>query len=417
MKTRIGRISDLVKCSRGISALLLLLLFYGVSNAMTISGIPQWLRPAVERSLLAVWNEIPNDAYTDREATLSLVSERLFTGYRVRVKAGREEPAVFFVPDGATMQPEVKLTMPELRGECLTWFSNDISKMGDEVATIAGSVPQEALTWCDDILREEVRHIVSKHIPGWEFTMQIYIMPASTAINLSFRPTSQMVLSLKPEIYSRTLPVMLRTDLEARLIPELSMLIGVPVKWAERHRVDIERVIRASLEDRHAVENLKAEVSVKFQAGVTSGIEARVDSEDFMFQMWLSAYAFMEGRYPEAGIFFGYRPSWKVSPEFYVEELISLKDLDVLSRLGMRLNMSGNFWAGVEMQWPEGEYFLRFEYVPVKVRRVYGLLRWSPNLNEMEGVLGYRIDEHVSSEVYYNTLGDDKIGLRFTWHL
>ena len=386
-------------------------------NAMTLSGLPQWLRPAVERSMLAVWNEIPNDAYTDREGTLSLVAARLFTGYKVRVNAGQEEPAVFFEPEGEIIAPDVKLNMPELRGMCLEWFSGDITGMNEEISQLASSIPQEALTWSDEILRGEVGRIVSEHIPGWDFTMQIYISPTSTAITLTFRPSSRMVLALKPELYSRTLPVMLRTDLEAKLIPEFSPLIGVPVKWAERHKSDIERLIRESLSDRHAVENLKAEVSVKFKADTVSGIEASVDSEDFMFQMWLSAYAFMEGRYPEAGIFFGYRPSWEITPEFYVEEIISLNKLDVTSRIGMRLNMSGNFWAGIEMQWPESEYFLRFEYVPVKIRRVYGLLRWSPNLNETEGVLGYRIDEHVSSEIYYSTLGEDKIGLRFTWHL
>ena len=34
-----------------------------------------------------------------------------------------------------------------------------------------------------------------------------------------------------------------------------------------------------------------------------------------------------------------------------------------------------------------------------------------------EAALGYRLDEHVSIELYYDNTGEDKVGIRGMWHL
>ena len=416
-RTRTKHISASARCS-SLAALLLLMLLARPCGALNVSGVPEWLMPAVRRSINAVWSEIPNDPMTDREGTLSLVASRLFTGYDVEVKAGRYEPAVFFVPNDKSITPSVNIVIPELRGMAAEWFSRDISGMSEEVSGVAGSIPQGALTWADEALRERVREIVSSHLPGWEFTQQIYISHDETRINLTFRPSTPMVLAVKPSLYSRTVPAMFRSDLEAKLIPEFSPLIGIPVRWAERHKPDIEEAAREFLEDRHSVENLRASVSVNFSPGVTSGLDAMVDSRELMFQLWVSAYAGLEGRYPEAGIFFGFRPEWgRYTPELYAEAVVELEDFDVTTRLGGRFEVYSNLWAGVEVQWPENKYFLRLQYIPVKVRRLYALWRWSPELDVHEAALGYRVDEHVSVEIYYFSEGDEKLGLRGTWHL
>lgn len=394
------------------------------SEALTVNGVPEWLRGAVERSLNAVWSEIPNDSGTDREGTLSLVASRLFTGYDVKVKAGREDPAVFLYERDEFIRPDVKIIFPELREMSLNWFSNDISGMSEEVSEIAGSIPQSALTWADNELRLNVSKIINSHLPGWDFTQQIYISPEKTQINLSFRPSAQMVLAVKPSLYSRTVPVMFQSDLEAKLIPELSPLIGMPVKWVEKHKSEIEDYVKKSLEDRNTVENLKANVTVDFKAGKISEIEAGIDSKNFMFSVWVSAYAGISGRYPEAGIFFGFRPLWRMvengfnfAPEIYAEMIFSLDDFGFTQRLGGRFELINNFWAGAEFQWPDSDYYFRLQYIPVKIRRPYALWRYSPSGSNHEAAIGYKFDEHISIEVYYDSSGEDKLGLRGTWHL
>lgn len=414
VKTRTGHTSDLAKC---FSIIAFLLCYTSHSYALTVSGIPAWLEGAVLRSLNAVWSEIPDTPYTDREKTLEIVAARLFAGYDIHVKAGREEPAIFFVPHKDEMiHADVKILSPDLRGFSLQWFTNDIAGMSQEIADIADELPQNALTWADEALREKVKKIVDSRLPGWNFTQQIYIAHNSTLINLSFRPGDSMILAVKPEIYSRAIPVMLRSYLESILIPALSPLIGVPVKWAELHKSEIEKFSREFLDDRHTVENMKAYATVKFSPGTVSGIEARVDSENFSFQMWVSAYAGLD-RYPEAGAFFGYSPNWSLHAEFYAELLFSLNDFGITNRIGGRFELFDSLWAGIENQWPDNNYFFRLQYIPVRIRRPYALWRYSPELDAHEAALGYIVDEHVSIEIYYDSTGDNKIGIRGKWHL
>ena len=411
---RTGHISVSARCFSAVLAVLLAL--GSPCYALSVSGIPAWLENAVSRSLNAVWQEIPDSPEIDRYATLELVAARLFAGYDVKVKPMRDEPAIFFSAHDELLRADVRIVMPDLRGMSAVWFEGDTAGISEDVAALLEGVPQSALTWADEALRESIGRIVRERLPGWEFSQQIYISQESTLVTLTFRPSAKMVLAVKPAIYSRTIPAMFRSDMEAKLIPEFSPLIGIPVRWAEKHKNDIETHAREFLEDRNTVDNLRADVSIKFRADTVSDIEANADSKDFMFQMWVAAYAGIEGRYPEAGVFFGFRPDVN-APEIYTELIFSLDDFGMTSRLGGRYNLAGNFFAGLEIQWPESEYFLRFQYIPVKIRRLYALWRWSPGMTAHEAVLGYRIDEHVSLEIYYYSKGDDKIGIRGTWHL
>ena len=228
-----------------------------------------------------------------------------------------------------------------------------------------------------------------------------------------------MILAVKPQIHSRTIPAMFRADLEARIIPHMSPLIGLPVEWASLHKKDIEEAAREFLEDRHAVENLQAKVTVKFQADKVSGLEAIADSKNIMLSVWVSGYAGIEGKYPEAGAFFGFRPLWRLNdrynfaPEIYTEILFSLDDFGYTQRFGGRFELLNNFWAGIEYEIPDDEFYVRLEYIPVKIRRPYGRWRYSFRGGKYECGLGYRIDEHISAEIYY----DGDIGLRGIWNL
>ena len=386
------------------------------SYGLVVKGLPEWLKPSVTRSLEAVWREIPEEPDIDRRGTLSLVAKQLFTGYSVDVRPSLE---VVFSYDGEHIYPEVKIIPPELRGMVCAWFVNDTAGIPDEISRIVSEVPQNSLTWAEDSLRAEVGKVISSHLPGWDFTQQIYISPGATSINLSFRPSSNMVLAIKPELYSRTIPAMFRSDLEARLIPELSPLIGLPVRWADKHKHEIEEAARKFLEDRHAVENLQANVSVKFHADKISGVEAIADSKNIMFSVWVSAYAGIDGKYPEAGAFFGFRPLWRLNdrynfaPEIYTELIFTLDDFGFTQKIGGRFELLNSFWAGIEYEMPDDEFYVRVEYIPVKIRRPYARWRHSLNGSKYDGGIGYKIDEHISAEIYY----DGNIGLRGIWNL
>ena len=417
--TKTELISGSAKCFSAVLIAFFSLFFCRPVYALSVRGIPAWLESAVLRSLNAVWSEIPADSNIDREGTLALVASRLFTGYGIKIQSESRLPVIFFTPAEKIIEPEIKLNTPELRGAALEWFNNDIKGLSEKISDLIKDLPQSALTWADEAFREEISKLINSILPGWEFSQQIFISENSTLVNLTFRPSAKMILAVKPSLYSHTIPVMFRSDLEAKLIPAFSPLIGVPVAWAEKHKNEIETLAREFLEDRHAVENLRADVKINFTPDTVSDLEARVDSRDFMFQVWVSAYAGIEGRYPELGTFFGFRPSWKLQPEFYAELIFSLEDFSLTHRWGGRIELLENLWAGVENQWPENKYFFRLQYSPVKIRRPFAMWRYSPELEVQEAALGYKIDEHMSLEFYYYSGGskNEKFGLRGTWNL
>ncbi len=209
VKRKTEHISVSARCSSLVLALLLMTC--SPSYALRVSGLPEWLSGAVTRSLNAVWKEIPDSPEIDKYATLELVASRLFAGYDVKVRPYASEPAIFFSAHEQIIAPDVRITAPELRGMSASWFADDTSGLSDDVSALLEGVPQSALTWADEALRERLGLMIAERLPGWEFSQQIYIARDSTVITLTFRPSSKMVLAVKPSIYSRTIPAMFRS--------------------------------------------------------------------------------------------------------------------------------------------------------------------------------------------------------------
>ena len=93
------------------------------------------------------------------------------------------------------------------------------------------------------------------------------------------------MLAVTPSIYSRTIPVMFQSDLQAKLVTAFSPLIGLPVSWVAHHRADAERMAQEFLEERHSVENMRARAETTFVAAPVAKLDARVDSDRFLFQV------------------------------------------------------------------------------------------------------------------------------------
>ena len=197
--------------------------------ALTVSGLPEWLEPSVLRSLEAVWLEIPNAPGVDRMETLAVVAGRLFVGYRVAVFPGAS-PQVSFEPEGKR-EWDVRVLSPELREPVLSWFDSDLRGLGGEIASLLEALPAEALSWADVALKKRIGELLERRLPGWDFSVHVALGHADAVLSLTFRPRQPLVLAVTPSLYSATMPAMFQSDLEARLIPELSPLIALPVEW------------------------------------------------------------------------------------------------------------------------------------------------------------------------------------------
>ena len=381
---------------------------------MTVEGLPGWLESHVLRGLTAVWREIP--AGSERFETLALVARRLFTGFDVAVLPAvtgiAGEPRVVFTARGAIPWSAL-VVVPELRAPVSSWFARDVAGMDGEVALLLDGLPAEALSWADSALHEQVEAIAGRRLSGWDFSLLIRLEDGRGVLQVSFRPRQPLVLAVTPSIFSSTLPVMFQADLTAKLISGLSPVIGLPVSWIAAHRQDVERLAQEFLEDRNAVSNTRSRVEVGFVPDQISRVDATVNSERFIFQLWLAGYVGIEGRYPEAGLLLGWntRRLTGVDLELYSETIMDLGDFGLTTRLGGSLPLWKNFRVGLEVEWPEQEIWYRAWWSSNRIRRPYAWWRYNSEYGH-NAALGYRINEHISIEIHYDNRYEDKIGLR-----
>jgi hypothetical protein len=394
-----------------------LLLRFGINpaSALTVRGAPAWLEPHVLRGAQAVWENIPPGEF--RLETLALVTKRLFSGYDVTVESGAPEPCVVLSPS-VPARWDVAPTLPDLRSPASAWFEMDIRGMAGEVAPLLEGLPVEALSWADAALREQVRKIVERRLPGWDFSLLVRLGEEGEALQISFQSRQPLVLAVTPSVFSSTLPVMLQSDLTAKLIPGLSPIIGTPVAWAAHHRGDVESLAQELLEDRNAVSNTRSEVGVDFEPDQVSRMNAVVNSDSLIFQIRLTAFAGVRERYPEAEIVLGWnvRRATGVDLEFYSETIADAGEFSLTNRLGFRFPVVKGrrgkvFQLGMEVEWPEQELWYRAWWDSRKLRRPYVWWRYS-SVYGHNAALGYRLNEHISIEIHYDARYRDKLGLR-----
>jgi len=312
----------------------------------------------------------------------------------------------------------VIIAPPELRAPTDLWFARDIAGMADEISVLLEGLPIDALTWADSALKRQIEHIAEQRLSGWDVSLLARVEAGGeendfSSLQVAFHPRQPLVLAITPSIFSSTLPVMLQSDLKARLIPGMSPIIGLPVEWVSSHQREVELLAQSFLQDRDAVYYTRSNVEVTFVPGQVSRVDAAVNSERFTFQMWFSIYSGVRGRYPEAGVLTGLNTRrWTgLNLEIYNEAIIDITEFELTNRLGMRFNIMNNLHAGLEMEWPDQEVWYRVWWTPDRIRRPYAWWRYSPTLGH-NFALGYRINENLSIELHYDKRYENKIGLR-----
>jgi hypothetical protein len=380
--------------------------------ALTAEVSPDWLAPYVLRGLAAVWSEIPHGP--TRLETLSIVASRLFSGYGVAIDASEGEPKVVLEPL-ASAKWSAAVAGPILRPPVSDWFAADVRGMDAEIASIVDGLPVEALAWADSALRDRVEEVVARRLPGWGFSLLVREADQKNILQVSLNPAQPVILAVTPSVFSSTMPVMFQSDLAAKLLPGLSPLIGMPLEWTAIHKADVERFAATLLEDRNAVSNTRSMVEASFEADQVSRLDAVVESDRFIFLIWIAAYAGVEGRYPEAGVTIGWnaRRELGFDLEIYDEAKVDVSSFGLHNRIGFRFPVlsSPSFKLRLGAEWSHGDAWVRAWADTGRIRRPYAWWRYSPEHGH-NAALGYRVDEHISIELHYDARYKNKIGLR-----
>jgi len=400
----------------GAAFLLLLAVFCrpkGAECSVIVTGPPEWLTGAIKGSIVAVMDEMPSYEIKDQERLLTMVSERIFEGYKVNALhiTGKDDVFIELVPVKiASWKADV--VCPKLSSPCDEWFSLDALGMEEEVLEILWGVPVEALRWADEAFLKEVRKKTSPRLPGWEPHIMVSRKDDSYVVELSFTASQDLVLAIDTHVFSRSLPSFWQYDMREKLLESLTPFIGIPVNWAAKHEKDIERVVNERLRDTRFSSTAKIEIDSQFVPSKIAKANVDVESRRYTFNFWGAAYAGTEDKSTELGLHFGRKAqplhSWDI--ELYGEAVVFLDDGDSEERLGFRWSPYKQIWLGAERELEEDKTWYRL-WIEGGLKAFYVWWRYSDE-HENNAALGYRFTEHLSLELYIDERDDDEVSIR-----
>ena len=393
-----------------------LLFPFSARAGLIVEGVPPWLRERMERSAETVWPEIVSGgAESGGEKALSLlsmVSERVFTGFSV-IEAVRDgEDVRLRLEPGEKIPWVVEIASPQLSPPVSTWFQEDVSGMEKRIAELLPLLPLDALTWADLSLRDAVASITAAQIPGWTPGLLVKLQDGRRILQISFAPKPPLVLAIVPKVYSSSLPVMLQSDLRENMLRNLAPVVGLPIEWAGANRKKIEALAEEKLLDSNTVGNTRGTVEVNFQPGQIAPANAEVESPRYSIRAWVAAYAGSDTKYPEVGLHLGRKfvPFSGLTMELYGEWLISANDFSLESRWGVRWSPWKHIMAGVEQAYPGSVTWYRL-WFEGGVNAPYAWWRISEDGDHSAGI-GYRINGRISLELHYDGRDDEKLSLK-----
>lgn len=369
----------------------------------------------MERSAETVWSEIASGEEAGGQKALSLlsmVSERVFTGFSV-VEAVRDGQDVLLrLEPGEKIPWVVEIASPQLSPPVSSWFQEDVSGLEEKIAELLPLLPLDALTWADLSLRDAIASIAAAQVPGWTPGLLVKLQDGRRILQISFVPRPPLVLAIVPKVYSSSLPVMLRSDLRENMLRTLAPVVGLPIEWAGANRKRIEALAEGKLLDSNTVGNTRATVEVHFQPGQIAPANAEVESPRYSIRAWVAAYAGSDTKFPEIGLHLGRKfvPFSGLTMELYGEWLLSANDFSLESRWGVRWSPWEHIMAGVEHSYPGSVTWYRL-WFEGGVNAPYAWWRISEDGDHSAGI-GYRINGRISLELHYDGRDDEKISLK-----
>jgi hypothetical protein len=396
----------------------------GEERRVAIQGVPAWLGETMEKSLRAVWRELSlrTSGTGERERVLRLVAQRLYPGYvledlDILPQGGLE--VRFGLSEGLLRDGwEIRLASPSLEEPFLGWFQKDAAVFREALLRGLAGVPPSALGWGDVAFRDFLAREAQEFLPGWHAAPVVRLREERVPeLHLSFTPQSPLVLALLPSLQSETLPIVLRQDLKEGMIKDLSSLVGLPVKWLELHREEVELWAVSLLGERNVAARADATLTIHFEAEQLSRMRVYVESDSYVIQGWLAGYAGSDEHYPELGLHVGKKlSSRREDVELYGEWIMEVNDFSLESRWGMRFSPWRDVLLGAEFSWPGGDLWWRLWADSREIRSPYLWWRYNPE-GEHNGALGWRINEHFSLELHYDERAQDTLSIRAVGNL
>lgn len=398
-----------------------LLMFTGRASAYSVEaeGVPKWLAPIIERSILAVAERLPKPQSDENaEKVLKVISGKLFDGYEINsVAISLGVIKINMSPEITAEKWRVEVVTPQIQDPPLEWIKTDIADIEEPITELIRGLPLKALNWCDAGLKEEIIRIMKPVLPGWKPTLMVYSEKEEFVMKISLTPELPLVLAINPTLTSNSLPTLLHEDLREDLMQRSFPFIGLPVVWAKKHENEINVWTETFLQTRGIVERTSAEPKASFSAGQVSQMKVNVESRHYTISAWAALYAGTRDKTGEIGIHLGRKlktfSRWNT--ELYGEGIIELRDWDPEFRFGLRWSPLGDVWIGGEWSTTDSQWWGRINIEP-RMHKPYAWFRWRED-GEYNAAIGYKATEYISFELHYDSRDEDSIGLRMLGNL
>lgn len=386
---------------------------------VTVYGMPMWLADIAERSLTAVLQNIPkSQSPSSVERAMRVVSDRIFTGYRVTAASLDDgDLRVIFEPRSALPDWELEIQYPQLSEPVSGWFASDIAKVDPAINSLVKDLPIEALSWCDEGLRDTINDALKPVLPGWRPGLVVHTEDKRAVLRISFNPELPLILAITPTFSSTSLPNIIYDELKDDLLEQVSVFIGLPVEWANLHAEEINTWIAEVLSDKTLVKNTKSKAAVTLSPAPISRANVRVESSRYTIWGWSAVYAGTTDRSAELGLHLGRKAQLfpHSDMELYGEVIIGLQEGNLEGRLGARWMVWGDVWLGGEYSTKDERWWGRFSIDP-RLRKPYAWLRVRDD-GEVNTALGWKATEFISFEVHYDSRDSDSWSLRIIGNL
>ena len=150
-------------------------------------------------------------------------------------------------------------------------------------------LPIAAADWTNGILKRRLNSFMEEHLPEFRADFDTEFASSTAHVLLTVYPRVPVVRMVSLSMHSATMPNVALVTHRTLMEDRVNLLVGVPVSFVDRHKTDIEELIRAPLDTQKDFRALKMKSQVELNAGEKTSVMIRSDSERYRMRLsgWL----------------------------------------------------------------------------------------------------------------------------------
>lgn len=263
------------------------------------SSLPSMVKERMEESVRTIGEQL----LSGRELPLSFqlrnqqstiiktVFDKILVGYSVKsVDLSTVDTAAII---NVQLQPwtntignvEVNVEIEGMPAALETLVRNDLADVDCVFNEGLMDLPIAAADWTNGILKRRLNAFMEERLPEFRADFDIEFASSTAHVLLNVYPRVPVVRMVSLSMHSNTMSNLALVTHRSIMEEQVNLLVGVPVAFVERHKADIEELIRVPLDDQKDFRALKMNSQVELDAGEKTSVMIRSDSERYRMRL------------------------------------------------------------------------------------------------------------------------------------